>query len=192
MFDFDASKLLIVGVLALIVLGPKELPRVMRQIGQAIGKMRRMASEFQGQFMDAMREAELEDIRKEVNKINDSVKVDLPSVDPAAELRKAVEGAPPSVQDVKFDETPLDIAPPEPPAPVTSESIAAELAREPAPSELPPPPAPEPVRLAPAVTTPVAGRPVELGEEISFRRAPVDPDPAPAAPASGAARSSGA
>ncbi|MDX7950363.1 Sec-independent protein translocase protein TatB [Lichenihabitans sp. Uapishka_5] len=66
MFDIDTSKLLIVAVLALIVIGPKELPRVMRQIGQAVGKLRRMSAEFQGQFMDAIKDAEIEDIRREL------------------------------------------------------------------------------------------------------------------------------
>jgi len=66
MFDFDAGKLIVIGVVALIVIGPKELPRVLRQLGQAYSKMRRMAADFQGQFMDAMREAELEDIKKDL------------------------------------------------------------------------------------------------------------------------------
>ena len=73
MFDFDAGKLLVIGVVALIVIGPKELPRVLRQVGQAIAKLRRMASEFQGQFMDAMKEAELDDLRKEATKFAESV-----------------------------------------------------------------------------------------------------------------------
>jgi Tat protein translocase TatB subunit len=60
MFDIDAGKLIIVGIVALIVIGPKELPRVMLQVGQAAAKMRRMAAEFRSQFMDAMREAEID------------------------------------------------------------------------------------------------------------------------------------
>ncbi|MDB5544200.1 MAG: tatB, partial [Hyphomicrobiales bacterium] len=77
MFDFDAGKLIVIGLVALIVIGPKELPRVLRQVGQAIGKMRRMAADFQGQFMDAMREADIEDIRKEVAKVGDAAKFDV-------------------------------------------------------------------------------------------------------------------
>jgi sec-independent protein translocase protein TatB len=139
MFDFDATKLMIVGVLALIVLGPEELPRVMRQLGNALGKMRRMAGEFQGQFMDAMREAELDDIRKEVSKLGDTardaVKVD--HLDPAAELRKAAEGAPstpavaPTPEQIAAQDAetfgPLDITPSEPFRPVTSETLAAQF-----------------------------------------------------------------
>ncbi len=69
MFDFDAGKLLIIGVIALIVIGPKDLPRVLRQLGQAVGRLRRMATEFQGQFMDAMKEADIQDIRNELAKV---------------------------------------------------------------------------------------------------------------------------
>ena len=77
MFDFDASKLIIVGVIALIFIPPKDLPRVLRQAGQLVGKMRRMASEFQGQFMDAMREADMEDLRKEAQKLADGAKAQM-------------------------------------------------------------------------------------------------------------------
>jgi sec-independent protein translocase protein TatB len=92
MFDFDAGKLIVIGIVALIVIGPKELPRVLRQVGQAIGKMRRIASDFQGQFMDAMREADLEDIRKDVAKMADSAKVDV-NFDPVGTMRNEIGGA---------------------------------------------------------------------------------------------------
>jgi sec-independent protein translocase protein TatB len=75
MFEFDAGKLLVIGVVALIVIGPKDLPRVLRQAGQAIAKLRRMASEFQAQFMDAMREAELDDIRKGIDEVRDQTRI---------------------------------------------------------------------------------------------------------------------
>jgi sec-independent protein translocase protein TatB len=78
MFDlFDPSKIFIVGVVALIVIGPKELPRVMRTVGQVVGRMRRMAADFQQQFNEAMREAELEDLKKELATINDAAKADV-------------------------------------------------------------------------------------------------------------------
>ena len=86
MFDFDAGKFIIIGVVALIVIGPKELPRVMRQLGQAAAKMRRMTAEFRGQFMDAMREADIEDIKADVAKLAESAKVDS-GIDPLAEIK---------------------------------------------------------------------------------------------------------
>ena len=91
MFDFDISKMIIVGIVALAVIPPKDLPRVMRTIGQTIGKMRRMASEFQGQFMEAMREvereADLESVKKEFQAINDQAKIDT-SFDPVGMVRE--------------------------------------------------------------------------------------------------------
>jgi sec-independent protein translocase protein TatB len=92
MFDFDAGKLLVIGVVALIVIGPKELPRVLRQVGQAVGKLRRMAGEFQTQFMDAMKEAELEDLRKEAAKLADATRVDV-NFNPAETLKNQISGA---------------------------------------------------------------------------------------------------
>ncbi|WOJ89359.1 Sec-independent protein translocase protein TatB [Methylocapsa polymorpha] len=92
MFDFDAGKLIIIGIVALIVIGPKELPGVLRQVGQAVGKMRRMAAEFQGQFMEAMREADIADIKADVAKLADSAKVDV-DFNPVAELKNQITSA---------------------------------------------------------------------------------------------------
>lgn len=92
MFDFDAGKLLIIGVVALIVIGPKDLPRVLRQIGQAVAKLRRMATEFQGQFMDAMKEADLQDIRTEVSKLKSSTDLST-HFDPARDIQRELTQA---------------------------------------------------------------------------------------------------
>ena len=99
MFDFDAGKLILIGIVALIVIGPKDLPRVLRELGRAVGKMRRMASEFQGQFMEAVREADLADVKNDVAKLAESAKFDVP-FNPVAdiknEMKAAVENASPS------------------------------------------------------------------------------------------------
>jgi sec-independent protein translocase protein TatB len=92
MFDFDAGKLLIIGIVALVVIPPKDLPSVMRQAGQILGKMRRMATEFQSQFMDAIREAELDEIRKDVTKLADSARLAV-DFDPVATVRNEIKGA---------------------------------------------------------------------------------------------------
>lgn len=89
MFDFDAGKFLIIGVVALIVIGPKELPRVLRQVGQTVGRVRRMAAEFQGQFMDAMKEADIESIRQDLKKIGDEADAELRmDFDPARDIQR--------------------------------------------------------------------------------------------------------
>ncbi len=74
MFDIGWSELVVIGVVALIAIGPKELPGVLRTVGQYMGKIRRMASEFQGQFQEAMREAEMADLKKPVDEMTDTAK----------------------------------------------------------------------------------------------------------------------
>ena len=92
MFDLDTGKLLIIGVVALVVIGPKDLPGVLRQAGQAVGKLRRMAGEFQGQFMEAVREADLHELRNEVVKIKDTASIDV-HFDPARDVQAEIVGA---------------------------------------------------------------------------------------------------
>ena len=97
MFEFDAGKLVIIGIVALIVIGPKELPRVMRQVGQAIAKLRRLSSDFQAQFMEAIREADLEEIKTEAAKLADAARIDTqfdPLADIRNELTKSIDGNP--------------------------------------------------------------------------------------------------
>ena len=91
MFDFSWSELLVIGVVALVVIGPKELPSVLRTLGQWMSKIRRMASEFQNQFHDAMREAELADLKKEVEQM--AKQASDYTIDPLADTRKNLEMA---------------------------------------------------------------------------------------------------
>ena len=72
MFDIGWSELLVIAVVALIAIGPKELPGVLRMIGQWLGKARKMAGEFQGQFNEAMREAEMADLKKSFDEVRDA------------------------------------------------------------------------------------------------------------------------
>jgi sec-independent protein translocase protein TatB len=72
MFDIGWSELVLIGVVALIAIGPKELPGVLRTVGQWMGKARRMAAEFQGQFQEAMREAEMADLKKSFDEVKEA------------------------------------------------------------------------------------------------------------------------
>jgi len=72
MFDIGWSELVVIAVVALIAIGPKELPGVLRMVGQWMGKARKMAAEFQGQFNEAMREAELADLKKTFDDAKDA------------------------------------------------------------------------------------------------------------------------
>jgi sec-independent protein translocase protein TatB len=89
---FDPGKLMIVAIVALLVIGPKDLPRVLRTVGAVVGKMRRMAAEFQGQFMDALKEAELDDIKKEITAIGESARIE-GSFDPTTLMREEVSAS---------------------------------------------------------------------------------------------------
>jgi sec-independent protein translocase protein TatB len=91
MFDFAWSELALIAVVALVVIGPKDLPRVMRTVATYVRKARAIAREFQGHVEDMVREAELEEVRKEVEK---AAKLSLPdefakTVDPTGELQAA-------------------------------------------------------------------------------------------------------
>ncbi|PJG56710.1 twin-arginine translocase subunit TatB [Bradyrhizobium forestalis] len=89
MFDIGWSELVLIGVVALIAIGPKELPGVLRMVGQWMGKARKMAAEFQGQFQEAMREAEMADLKKSF----DEVKEAATGFNPLTSLQKDVSDA---------------------------------------------------------------------------------------------------
>src|SRR5580692_3906688 len=72
MFDIGWSEFVVIAVVALIAIGPKELPGVLRMVGQWMGKARKMAAEFQGQFQEAMREAEMADLKKSFDEVREA------------------------------------------------------------------------------------------------------------------------
>ncbi|MGL4290825.1 MAG: Sec-independent protein translocase protein TatB, partial [Phreatobacter sp.] len=73
MFDLSWGEIALVGAVALIVIGPKELPGVLRGVGQAVAKLRRMASDFQYQFNQALQEAEVDKVKSSIDSVTDSV-----------------------------------------------------------------------------------------------------------------------
>jgi sec-independent protein translocase protein TatB len=141
MFDIGWSELVVIAVVALIAIGPKELPGVLRMIGQWMGKARKMASEFQGQFNEAMREAELADLKKSFDEVREAAS-GLSGGKLMTRLADTL-GEPPKLEDLDKPaaDTPAasagDIAasgptPPEAPIPETfTEADANALASEP-------------------------------------------------------------
>lgn len=118
MFDIGWSELLIIGVVAVVVIGPKDLPKVMRAIGIYAGKARALARDFQGQWDEVMRQSELEEMRKQVEKI---------ATEPQKEIEKALE--PFANLDPKIDITGLPPTPAETAAPASASAPAvAEVA----------------------------------------------------------------
>jgi sec-independent protein translocase protein TatB len=93
MFDFAWSELAVIAVIALVVIGPKDLPRVMRTVGIWVSKARAIAREFQSSLDQMMREAELEEMRKQVERatnVNLAHEIER-TIDPAGELQKSLD-----------------------------------------------------------------------------------------------------
>jgi len=137
MFDIAWSEMLLIGGVALVVIGPKELPGALRTAGQAIGKIRRMAAEFQGQFNDAMREAELTDLKKQVDDIGNSIQAstNFDSIEPMKDFGATDASKPADDTAMKEAEATLAKLPaPELPEPVSIEPAAVA---EPVPEEKP-------------------------------------------------------
>src|SRR5215475_6594020 len=96
MFDIGWGEFVVIAVVALIVIGPKELPAVLRAIGQWTTKIRRMASEFQSQFQEALREAEMADLKKEVDSLNDTARGFTSQFDDPLNFKEATKWEPSS------------------------------------------------------------------------------------------------
>ena len=96
MLDMSWGEVMLIGGVALIVIGPKDLPKALRTLGQVTTKVRRMAGEFQHQFNEAIREAELDEIKRDVADVKRKAESFKPSFNPVDtirnELKSAVEG----------------------------------------------------------------------------------------------------
>ena len=136
-FDIGWPELMLIGVVALVVIGPKDLPAALRVAGYWVRKARTMSREFQSHFDQMIREAELDEVRQELKKVTDINldhevnKIMDPVTDPAIASAAQTVPKPPDVPDY-LDETP---APADPAPPVETVEAAAEPAvvEEPAP-----------------------------------------------------------
>jgi sec-independent protein translocase protein TatB len=117
MFGIDSTELLLVALVALIVIGPKDLPRAMRAVGQFVGRARGMARHFRSGFETMMREAELEEMEKKWREENERIMREHPFAEPMTD--PAALAAPaelPSAADEEGEAGPAAPADPEPPA----------------------------------------------------------------------------
>ena len=127
MFDIGWSEMAVILMVALIVIGPKDLPRVARTIGKWTGKARGMAREFQRSLDDMAREAELQDVKAEIDKLS---RVDVrhrleETIDPQGELRRGLNAP---VGAGLRDE---DMAEPDLPVPERAAPVPLELPKPP-------------------------------------------------------------
>jgi sec-independent protein translocase protein TatB len=161
MLDMSWGEIMVIGAVALIVIGPKDLPKALRTIGQVTGKLRRMAAEFQGQFNEAMREAELDEVKKQLQGVNDSItSVGSTNFNPIQtirdELKTSIEAPekapePGAVQDVAQVTSDQGSSDPAPAQPTSDSSVQAVVeGRAPDPTDplidLPPPPTVDPAK----------------------------------------------
>lgn len=139
MFDISWGEMLLIGAAALIFIGPKELPATLRALGQMTGKVRRMAGEFRSQFDEAMREADVQSIRKEFESMNDTASSASSSFNPIQTIRDEIKGAVEKPSEPASAPTPTaepDLALPDPVPPVDASSFDVK------------PEAPEPIAAA--------------------------------------------
>src|SRR3954466_4662276 len=80
MFDIGWTEMLVIAVVMIVVVGPKDLPRMLRTFGRTTTKLRAMAGDFQKQFNEALKEAQLDDVKKSVDQLR--------SLNPASEIKK--------------------------------------------------------------------------------------------------------
>jgi len=159
MFDVSWSELLLIAVVALVFIGPKELPGVLRAIGQWSGKIRRMASEFQDQFREAIREAEVADLKKDIDEAASKL-----NTDPFAGVQESAEWkhSEPTASPVPAADAP----PAEAVAPAAVEAHPAEPAPAGAATATPAPAAAEPTATTASPTT-SAPKPPTSGDQAA-------------------------
>ncbi|WP_407525371.1 Sec-independent protein translocase protein TatB [Methylobacterium oryzisoli] len=188
MFDMSWGEVMLIGGVALIVIGPKDLPKALRTVGQMTAKLKRMAGEFQAQFSEAMREAELDEVRREVDGINRSVSAAGTPFNPLQSIRDEIKGAidrpaapPPSNETLAAATAQLQAevagGPALPPKVLPSESLPSETV----PSGDTPESAPGPTGAAAAAAPEAGPHPASVGPATSNPDAP----PAAAPPTTG-------
>jgi sec-independent protein translocase protein TatB len=134
MFDIGWGELLVIGMVALVAIGPKELPGVLRTVGQWTGKLRRMATEFQNQFHEAMREAELADLKKQVDEMTSEVR-SYGSFDPVSDVRRELEKPQSQIENAMAEKPTAEKAAPQ----SVAENLASSMtsSTDPVPADAP-------------------------------------------------------
>jgi sec-independent protein translocase protein TatB len=126
MFDISWSHLMVVLVVAIVVIGPKDLPRVLRAVGRWSGQVKRMARDFQNQFNEALREAELDSLKKDVE--------DIAKIDPMADVHAEMAKTNTEIM-TELNKPAVDPAAPAPAEAVEAKQPVPVLAGEPGPLE---------------------------------------------------------
>ena len=117
MFGLGMTEMIVIGGIALLVVGPKDLPKVFKGIAAVMKQIRKLTREFQGVVNDMIRESDLDDLRKEAQDLRKSI-------DPTSEIREAMQEVEDDVRETSKSVNPKDLWQPEPapikPAPNTA------------------------------------------------------------------------
>lgn len=111
MLDIGWWELMVVGMVALVVVGPKELPTLLRTIGRYVGMAKRQADEFRSQFDDAMRDSEFNDLRNEMNEIQSGVTSSLNEAQQSIDNKLDEDDFKDPGAEFDYDEEPIEPAP---------------------------------------------------------------------------------
>jgi sec-independent protein translocase protein TatB len=114
MFEIGWTEMLVIAVVMIVVVGPKDLPKMLRAFGKTTAKLRSMAGDFQKQFNEALKEAELDDVKKSVESLK--------GLNPATEIKKQLNPFEKAAADVRAGLDTLKPKPPEPASPVAKAS----------------------------------------------------------------------
>ncbi|BBK43765.1 hypothetical protein STVA_37850 [Allostella vacuolata] len=166
MFDIGWSELAVIAVVALVVIGPKDLPRVLRTVGQWIARARAVARDFQSSVDEMAREADLQDVKKQLDELRSTNVSELieKHIDPKGEMRQAFE--PP--KELSHDPFSGDNGRPTPYVPPPAETVADTPTGAPAADDTPaiaaipdvvPPPTDAPPAEPPPTEPPTAPKP---------------------------------
>ena len=154
MFDIGWTELLVIAVVLIVVVGPKDLPPMLRAFGKMTQRARKVAGEFRAQFDEALREAELDDVRQTIS--------DAQRLNPVNSLREAMNPLRQMGNEIKADlqkaSTPPENKTEVPPAAVSAPTPSMSLPETP-PLVPAPAPAPEPVAAAAVQADTIAAKP---------------------------------
>lgn len=169
MLEVGWTEMLVIAVVMIVVVGPKDLPKMLRTFGRTTAKLRTMAGDFQKQFNDALQEAELDDVKKSVDSLR--------GLNPAAEIRKQLNPFEKAASDVRSGVD--NLMKPSQPKPAEPEAHPAEPLKNGA-TEMPvvagPEKMPEPPKFEePAPAKPVAAKAVPAKAKPAAKAAPAKP-----------------
>ena len=185
MFEVGWTEMLVIAIVMIVVVGPKDLPNMLRTFGRTVAKLRAMAGDFQKQFNEALKEAELDDVKKSVDALR--------GLNPASEIRKQLNPFEQAAADVRsgIDNVMKPKPAPDPSAPASAEATPAEPLKNGAtemPAAMETPVAAEAAKATAPVKATAAKKAAKPAAEKATpaKAAPAKAAPAKAAPAKAA------